>query len=63
MMYLFSKIYKKLIKFVAYQNLILEKYDYDNNQNLQPVALLKKRCGTGIIFKGKSNCSSVFEIP
>ena len=39
------------------------KYDYDHDQELQPVGLLKKRCAAGIIFLGKSNCFSVFETP
>ena len=58
-MYLSSKIYRKLIRFFAYKYFILEKYGYDNNQKLQPVGLLKN----GINFLGKSNCSSMFEIP
>ena len=39
------------------------KYDYDHDQELQPVGLLKKRYAVGIIFLGKSNCFSVFETP
>ena len=35
-MHLSSKIYRKLIRFFAYKYFILEKYDYDNNQKLQP---------------------------
>ena len=40
MKYLSSKIYRKLITFLAYQNFNLEKYDYDN-QKLQPMGVLK----------------------
>ena len=38
------------------------KYDYDNNDKLEPVGLLENGVA-GIIFLGKSNCSSVFEAP
>ena len=50
-------------KISQFQNFILEKYEYDNNQKLQPVGLQKKRCAVGIIFLGISNCSSMFETP
>ena len=42
MMYLSSKIYSKLITFFSYQKFVLEEYNYDNNQKLQPVGFLKK---------------------
>ena len=43
MMHLSLKIYRKLIIFLTYQFFILEKYDYDNNQKLQPANLFKKQ--------------------
>ena len=61
MIYLSSKIYRKVITFFASQKFAVEKYDYDNNQKLQTVSPLQKRCATGTNFLGKSNCSSVFE--
>ena len=39
-----SKIYRNLITFFTNQKFILEKYDHDKNQKLQPVGLLKKQC-------------------
>ena len=38
------------------------KHDCDNNHELEPKGI-EKRCVAGIIFLGKSNCSSVFEAP
>ena len=63
MIYPASWTYRKLITFSAHQNFILEKYDYNNNQKLQPVRLIKKLCAAGINILGKTNCSSVLETP
>ena len=41
MIYLSSKICRKLITFFVSQYLIFEKYDHDNNQKLQSVGLIK----------------------
>ena len=55
-MYLYLKIYRKLIIFFAYQTFITEKYD--NNQKLQPVSLLKSGV-LQVIFSWKNQ--SVFQ--
>ena len=59
-MFLSSNIYKYLIPYFAYQNFVLEKYDDDNGQKLQPGDLLKKQCASGINLLGKPNYSSIF---
>ena len=40
--FLYTKSYKKLITFIAYQNFVVEKHDYDNNQKLQTAGFLRQ---------------------